>query len=98
MRVEIELDSNLLWAPFTRTILASYLHHVGSRFPSNSRNHIKVCTRRAHHDIPLIVIRHRVSSTLDKSVGKKYLIDGSPETCWTSQQVRMLFNGPIYPF
>ena len=29
----------------------------------------------------------RVSSTLDKSVRKKYLIDGSPETCWTSQQV-----------
>ncbi len=30
----------------------------------------------------------RVSSTLDKSVGKKNLTDGSPETCWTSQQVR----------
>lgn len=30
----------------------------------------------------------RVSSTLDKSVGKKYLTDGSPETCWTSQQVQ----------
>ncbi|KAF5352194.1 hypothetical protein D9758_009252 [Tetrapyrgos nigripes] len=29
---------------------------------------------------------NRVSSTLDKSVGKKYLVDGSPETCWTSQQ------------
>ncbi|KAF9819238.1 hypothetical protein IEO21_02277 [Rhodonia placenta] len=28
----------------------------------------------------------KVSSTLDKSVGKKYLMDGSPETCWTSQQ------------
>ncbi|KAJ3749917.1 hypothetical protein DFH05DRAFT_1465017 [Lentinula detonsa] len=28
----------------------------------------------------------KVSSTLDKSVGKKNLIDGSPETCWTSQQ------------
>ena len=32
-------------------------------------------------------IKLRVSSTLDKSVGKKYLIDGSPETCWSSQQV-----------
>ncbi|TFK68261.1 hypothetical protein BDN72DRAFT_842075 [Pluteus cervinus] len=28
----------------------------------------------------------KVSSTLDKSVGRKYLTDGSPETCWTSQQ------------
>ncbi|KAH8835113.1 hypothetical protein DL96DRAFT_23681 [Flagelloscypha sp. PMI_526] len=28
----------------------------------------------------------KVSSTLDKSVGKKHLVDGSPETCWTSQQ------------
>ncbi|KNZ81670.1 Nuclear receptor 2C2-associated protein, partial [Termitomyces sp. J132] len=28
----------------------------------------------------------RVSSTLDKSVGKKYLVDDNPETCWTSQQ------------
>ncbi|KAG6901725.1 hypothetical protein C0995_008693 [Termitomyces sp. Mi166 len=27
-----------------------------------------------------------VSSTLDKSVGKKYLVDDNPETCWTSQQ------------
>lgn len=36
----------------------------------------------------------RVSSTLDKSVGKKYLIDNSPETCWTSQQVSFLW--PLY--
>ncbi|KAK0203699.1 galactose-binding domain-like protein, partial [Desarmillaria ectypa] len=28
----------------------------------------------------------RVSSTLEKSTGKANLIDGSPETCWTSQQ------------
>ncbi|KIK64324.1 hypothetical protein GYMLUDRAFT_240885 [Collybiopsis luxurians FD-317 M1] len=28
----------------------------------------------------------KVSSTLDKSVGKKNLTDGNPETCWTSQQ------------
>ncbi|KAK2461519.1 hypothetical protein APHAL10511_005982 [Amanita phalloides] len=28
----------------------------------------------------------KVSSTLDKSVGKKCLVDGDPETCWTSQQ------------
>lgn len=25
---------------------------------------------------------------LDKSVGKKFLVDENPETCWTSQQVR----------
>lgn len=31
----------------------------------------------------------RVSSTLEKSVGKRYLTDGNPETCWTSQQVRL---------
>lgn len=30
----------------------------------------------------------RVSSTLDKSVGKKYLTDGDNETCWTSANVR----------
>lgn len=28
----------------------------------------------------------KVSSTLDKSVGKRHLVDKSPETCWTSQQ------------
>ncbi|KAL1737690.1 galactose-binding domain-like protein, partial [Schizophyllum fasciatum] len=44
----------------------------------------------------------RVSSTLDKSVGKKNLIDGSPETCWTSQQglpqyVQVLFERPARP-
>ncbi|KAJ7269372.1 hypothetical protein B0H12DRAFT_1095469 [Mycena haematopus] len=27
----------------------------------------------------------KVSSTLDKSVGKKHLVDNNPETCWTSQ-------------
>ena len=35
---------------------------------------------------------YRVSSTLDKSVGKKYLTDGNPETCWTSQQVNLMNN------
>ncbi|CAA7268042.1 unnamed protein product [Cyclocybe aegerita] len=28
----------------------------------------------------------KVSSTLEKANGKRNLIDGSPETCWTSQQ------------
>jgi len=44
----------------------------------------------------------KVSSTLDKSVGKKYLIDNSPETCWTSQQglpqyIQLTFPGPVIP-
>ncbi|KAM5535876.1 hypothetical protein V8D89_010494 [Ganoderma adspersum] len=44
----------------------------------------------------------KVSSTLDKSVGKKYLIDGSPETCWTSQQgtpqyVQLTFAAAVIP-
>ncbi len=26
---------------------------------------------------------------MDKSLGKSCLVDGSPETCWTSQQVRI---------
>ncbi|KAI0067977.1 hypothetical protein BV25DRAFT_1911013 [Artomyces pyxidatus] len=44
----------------------------------------------------------RVSSTLDKSVGKKYLIDGSPETCWSSQQglpqyIHLSFASPVVP-
>ncbi|TRM61600.1 galactose-binding domain-like protein [Schizophyllum amplum] len=44
----------------------------------------------------------RVSSTLDKSVGKKNLIDGSPETCWTSQQglpqyIQVAFERPARP-
>ncbi|KAJ7109848.1 hypothetical protein C8R44DRAFT_833458 [Mycena epipterygia] len=32
------------------------------------------------------VVCASVSSTLDKSVAKKYLVDNNPETCWTSQQ------------
>ncbi|PIL31337.1 hypothetical protein GSI_06035 [Ganoderma sinense ZZ0214-1] len=44
----------------------------------------------------------KVSSTLDKSVGKKCLIDGSPETCWTSQQgtpqhVQLTFAAAVIP-
>lgn len=35
----------------------------------------------------LIFQATRVSSVLDKAVGKKHLTDGNPETCWTSQQV-----------
>jgi len=39
---------------------------------------------------------------LDKSVGKKCLVDGSPETCWTSQQglpqfIHITFGSPVYP-
>lgn len=44
----------------------------------------------------------KVSSTLDKSVGKKHLTDGSPETCWTSQQglpqyIQLAFPSPVIP-
>ncbi|KAH9043686.1 galactose-binding domain-like protein, partial [Lactarius pseudohatsudake] len=44
----------------------------------------------------------RVSSTLDKSLGKSYLVDGSPETCWTSQQglpqfIQLTFPSPVVP-
>ncbi|QRW17061.1 hypothetical protein RhiXN_05063 [Rhizoctonia solani] len=44
----------------------------------------------------------KVSSTLDKSVGKKNLIDGSPETCWTSaaglpQSIELGFSDPVTP-
>ncbi|CAE6525961.1 hypothetical protein RSOLAG22IIIB_02800 [Rhizoctonia solani] len=44
----------------------------------------------------------KVSSTLDKSVGKKNLIDGSPETCWTSaaglpQSVELSFSDAVTP-
>ncbi|KAI0271470.1 hypothetical protein BC834DRAFT_818439 [Gloeopeniophorella convolvens] len=41
---------------------------------------------------PLITpeTRIKVSSALDRSVGKACLVDGSPETCWTSQQARIL--------
>ncbi|KAF8588355.1 hypothetical protein K439DRAFT_1335481 [Ramaria rubella] len=44
----------------------------------------------------------KVSSILDKSVGKKNLTDGSPETCWTSSQgipqyIQLGFNAPVLP-
>ncbi|KAI0078845.1 hypothetical protein K474DRAFT_1683500 [Panus rudis PR-1116 ss-1] len=44
----------------------------------------------------------KVSSTLDKSVGKKFLTDGNPETCWTSQQgtpqyIQIAFDKPVLP-
>ncbi|EIN14361.1 hypothetical protein PUNSTDRAFT_49180 [Punctularia strigosozonata HHB-11173 SS5] len=46
--------------------------------------------------------RIKVSSTLDKSVGKIYLTDGSPETCWTSregssQYIQLTFSSPVRP-
>ncbi|KAI0031256.1 galactose-binding like protein [Vararia minispora EC-137] len=46
--------------------------------------------------------RIRVSSTLNKSVGKKFLTDGSAETCWTSQQgspqyIQLLFTASVIP-
>ncbi|KAH9948205.1 galactose-binding domain-like protein [Amylocystis lapponica] len=46
--------------------------------------------------------RIKVSSTLDKSTSKKYLTDGNPETCWTSQQgtpqtIQLSFPSPVIP-
>ncbi|KAH9837389.1 galactose-binding like protein [Rhodofomes roseus] len=44
----------------------------------------------------------KVSTTLDKSVGKKHLTDGDPGTCWTSQQgipqyIQLQFPAPVVP-
>ncbi|KAH8110685.1 galactose-binding domain-like protein [Phellopilus nigrolimitatus] len=46
--------------------------------------------------------RIKVSSSLDRSAGKKHLTDGSPETCWTSQQglpqfIQITFDRPVVP-
>ncbi|KAL5519543.1 hypothetical protein ACEPAH_1226 [Sanghuangporus vaninii] len=53
---------------------------------------------------PLINSRTRikVSSSLDRSVGRKHLTDGDPGTCWTSQQdlpqfIRIIFDSPVVP-
>ncbi|KAI9513120.1 galactose-binding like protein [Russula earlei] len=40
--------------------------------------------------------RIKVSSTLDSSLGKSCLVDGSPETCWTSQQAHIIQGLPQY--
>lgn len=44
----------------------------------------------------------KVSSTLDKSTGKKHLTDSNPETCWTSRQgpgqfIHLTFQRPAIP-
>ncbi|KAG8988128.1 hypothetical protein FRB93_004283 [Tulasnella sp. JGI-2019a] len=44
----------------------------------------------------------KVSSTLDRSVGKKHLTDRSPGTCWTSAQglpqyIQLSFPNPVTP-
>ncbi|KAH9969144.1 galactose-binding domain-like protein [Russula dissimulans] len=48
--------------------------------------------------------RIKVSSILDTSLGKSCLVDGSPETCWTSQQacglpqyIQLTFPSPVTP-
>lgn len=46
--------------------------------------------------------RIKVSSTLDKTAGKKNLTDGNPETCWTSQQglpqiIQLVFPERVCP-
>ncbi|KAG7448516.1 uncharacterized protein BT62DRAFT_929603 [Guyanagaster necrorhizus] len=49
-----------------------------------------------------LISKIKVSSTLDRSTGKANLIDGSPETCWTSQQglpqfVQLSFHATTSP-
>ncbi|KAG1779555.1 galactose-binding domain-like protein [Suillus placidus] len=44
----------------------------------------------------------KVSSTLEKSTGKKHLTDNNPETCWTSRQgsgqyIHLTFEKPAIP-
>ncbi|KAG1868273.1 galactose-binding domain-like protein [Suillus subalutaceus] len=44
----------------------------------------------------------KVSSTLEKSTGKKHLTDSNPETCWTSregpgQYIHLTFEKPAIP-
>ncbi|KAG2070946.1 hypothetical protein BDR04DRAFT_1099184 [Suillus decipiens] len=44
----------------------------------------------------------KVSSTLEKSTGKKHLTDNNPETCWTSRQgpgqyIHLTFERPVIP-
>ncbi|KAG1793942.1 galactose-binding domain-like protein [Suillus plorans] len=50
----------------------------------------------------LTFLATRVSSTLEKSTGKKHLTDDNPETCWTSRQgpaqyVHLTFEEPVIP-
>ncbi|CED83775.1 Galactose-binding domain-like [Phaffia rhodozyma] len=54
--------------------------------------------------VPLITpdVVVRVSSTLDKSVSKKYLTDGDSETCWASanglpQSITLVFPNAVIP-
>jgi hypothetical protein len=64
--------------------------------------------REMRHSLPMFTrlitpdTRIKVSSTLDKSLGKSCLVDGSPETCWTSQQglpqfIQLTFPSPVIP-
>ncbi|KAG1771230.1 galactose-binding domain-like protein [Suillus occidentalis] len=50
----------------------------------------------------LTTLATRVSSTLDRSTGKKHLTDSNPETCWTSRQgpgqyIHLTFQKPAIP-
>jgi hypothetical protein len=97
-------DSGTILSEKCKTITIAILRRChGSKVAVKCRDKDKVGIIFPLTDFPLNW-DHRVSSTLDKSVGKKHLTDGSAETCWTSQQVggcaldcvvALLFNHPI---
>ncbi|KAI0249535.1 galactose-binding domain-like protein [Lactifluus subvellereus] len=63
---------------------------------------IKYVPPSSSHSYLILLGSPRVSSTLDKSFGKSCLVDGSPETCWTSQQglpqyIQLAFPSPVTP-
>ncbi|KAJ8456472.1 hypothetical protein ONZ45_g18707 [Pleurotus djamor] len=52
--------------------------------------------------VNLITSDTKIKVSSDKSASKKHLIDGSPETCWTSQQdlpqsIQLIFPQPVVP-
>jgi len=77
---------------------------MSSRLPTIFPTHNLFCTM-SDPEYTLLLNQDtniKVSSTLDKSCGKKNLVDGSPETCWTSQQgipqyVQLTLPNPMIP-
>jgi hypothetical protein len=55
---------------------------LGPDTPVRSASRVASFGCRSDH-----LLSARVSSTLDRSVGKRHLLDGNPESCWSSQQV-----------
>lgn len=62
----------------------------------HTRNKSQVRVRNCSQILGIFNFLIRVSSTLDKSVGKKHLTDGSAETCWTSAQVCNCVDSGLY--